>query len=563
MGRGRALYDAAPMVGGIRLYKRLLTHGAPTLVLVALIMLGFVSGARAESTPACTIVGTKGADHLRGTKGPDVICGRGGADTILGLGGDDVIRGGAGDDLILGGAGADQLFGDSGEDTLHGGLGADHLDGGRGLDVLDGGGGANVCLAVTPGDRWHDCRPVARKRASSLLPAGACAASGCLLPSFEQRIEPPGLTSVTVSPLGADLTAGPARMGVKVAAWDVGWETKITSVVVEVEGPAGFRRQLGLAPVNQLDYEFSGSIELPQTSAPGVYAVTSVTVNASDGRTSVFGREELEKTDPTGEHFFYGFWHNFVLYDGPDHAAPEVERFSITPSAVDSSVAPQTVQLALEAKDDLSGLENVRAEWEMPNGGYFTWFYPRTGTPNDAEWVGRIELPRFAAPGRWRIRALRLTDRAGNELELGAGELEAMGFPGGFTQTGPGDATPPSIAGLTLSPSVLHTAAGDRTLNLSLHVTDDLSGLEESDCDGVRFQSVAEPSFTQFALPIESSSASLDATFRMSTLLPPDAPLGRYEVTEIEACDRAFNLVRLIAGALASRGLNLSFENLP
>jgi large repetitive protein len=102
--------------------------------------------ARAARLPACTIVGTQGADVLTGTPGPDVICARGGDDVVRGGGGDDVIFGGPGNDRLAGGAGddrlygwrgADRLFGDSGDDFLQGGPDADRLAGGPGTDTAD------------------------------------------------------------------------------------------------------------------------------------------------------------------------------------------------------------------------------------------------------------------------------------------------------------------------------------------------------------------------------------------------------------------------------------------
>jgi uncharacterized repeat protein (TIGR01451 family) len=78
-----------------------------------------------ESSLACTLIGTAGADSLRGTNGPDVICGLGGNDTIYGYGGNDLIFAGAGDDVVYAGSGNDTIYGGPGNDRLYGGPGTD------------------------------------------------------------------------------------------------------------------------------------------------------------------------------------------------------------------------------------------------------------------------------------------------------------------------------------------------------------------------------------------------------------------------------------------------------
>lgn len=94
--------------------------------------------------PACTIVGTPGADLLVGTRRTDVICGRGGDDTIRGRRGSDVLLGQQGDDVLLGAAGFDVLRGGRGADLLRGSDQADALRGDPGRDELYGGTGSDT-----------------------------------------------------------------------------------------------------------------------------------------------------------------------------------------------------------------------------------------------------------------------------------------------------------------------------------------------------------------------------------------------------------------------------------
>jgi hypothetical protein len=370
----------------------------------------------------------------------------------------------------------------------------------------------------------------------------------------------PFLSGVSVSPQSADISLGPVDMTVHVEAWE--WDEKVASVKAEVRGPGGFQREISLAPRNQLNYDFEGSISLAATSAPGIYSVTRVTIVDAVGRSTVVDEAGLEERRTDLEELRYGYAHELVLYEGPDHAAPELTSLSISPSEIDTSTGPGAVRLSMRATDGLSGLESIDGSFQMPNGGY-GFVAPRLhGTALDGEWIYRIDLPRYAAPGPWALENLSLTDRAGNHIHLSHAELEGLGF----IQTGPGDTTPPSILGLTISPQVLHTDQGSSTVNFDEHLADDLSGINsDANCGGwVEYQSEAEPSFRGVATPpIRISGDDLDGVLRVSVALPTTAPLGTYAVTGISTCDRAFNTVELKGAQLEAKGWDLTFENLP
>jgi hypothetical protein len=374
----------------------------------------------------------------------------------------------------------------------------------------------------------------------------------------------PFLSGLSVSPQSADISLGPVDMTVHVDAWE--WDAKVASVQAEVRGPGGFQREISLAPKNQLNYEFEGSTNLAATSAPGIYSVTRVTIVDAVGRSTVVGEADLEERRPDLEELRYGDAHELVLYEGPDHTPPELTGLNISPPEVDTSTGPGAVRVIMRAVDDLSGLERIDGSFQMPNGGY-GFAAPRLhGTALEGEWIYQIDLPRYAAQGPWALEELSLTDRAGNHIHLSHAELEVLGFSPGFIQTGPGDTTPPSILGLTISPQVLHAGQGSSTVNFDEHLADDLSGINsDANCGGwVEYQSEAEPSFHGVATPpIRISGDDLDGVLRVSTALPTTAPLGTYDVTGISTCDRAFNTAELDSAQLEAKGWDLTFENLP
>lgn len=125
---------------------------------------GAVDAATATKTSSgavCTIVGTAGNDVLTGNANANVICGLGGNDSISGLGGNDIIDGGVGNDVINGGDGNDTILGGVGNDKLRGDAGNDALNGNSGDDTENGGDGADSLLGsdgadVLSGDAGND-----------------------------------------------------------------------------------------------------------------------------------------------------------------------------------------------------------------------------------------------------------------------------------------------------------------------------------------------------------------------------------------------------------------------
>ena len=115
---------------------RILISGLAALgAAVVLATIPVLAHGSSRSQPACTIVGTPGADAINGTQGRDVICTGRGADVIFGAGGNDVIRAGRGADVVQGSSGSDTMKGGPGRDVFYAWDGTrDRITGGTGFD---------------------------------------------------------------------------------------------------------------------------------------------------------------------------------------------------------------------------------------------------------------------------------------------------------------------------------------------------------------------------------------------------------------------------------------------
>jgi hypothetical protein len=191
-----------------------------------------------------------------------------------------------------------------------------------------------------------------------------------------------------------------------------------------------------------------------------------------------------------------------------------------------------------------------------------------SGTVHDGEWRLELELPRYAAQGNYEVNAVQLRDRAGNFTTYDRSELEALGSPVTFLQTGAGDEVKPQVLGLEESPTVLHASQGEATFEFRLRVSDDLIGIDPADpfsTLNVGFDVPGDPASFEWSgsAPVLVSGDTLDGTWLIEERLPSWAPTGTYTVSEIGVADRAGNFTRLQAPELEAEGWDLSFENLP
>lgn len=501
----------------------------------------------------CTLTGTKGADHLLGTPGADVICGRGGADTIRGRGGDD---------RLVGGPGADSIFGDGGRDLLLGGAGNDRLSGGKGADVLSGGPGKNFCHA-TKADVVRGCsRPPAAGGSDGTaplpVPPPRIVSPSEIVPAPDTAA--PELGWLGVSPEAADTKAGPVTMSIYVAALDGG---PLASVSAEVDGPGGFSRVVELEATGP---EAWGSTNLPATPT-GVYRVDKLTLRDPAGNTTIVSQPELEAA---------GFPRSLETYEGPDEEGPTLTSFHLSPLEIDTSGGTATVSFSAEAADALSGVSSVGFYFDLPNRppgpgfphGYGYSMLMTSGDVHNGGWQKQVPVPQFSAPGDYEIDAVQLRDRAGNFTTYDRAELEALGSPVIFTQTGPGDEVAPEVLGVEEAPAIVHAARGEGSLSFRLHVADDLSGVDNTgyfSTIGIGFSVPGEPSSFEYTgrAPELVAGGALDGTWQIQVNLPSWAPFGTYTLNDIGVADRAANFTHLVQGDLEAKSWDLSFENLP
>jgi hypothetical protein len=177
----------------------------------------------------------------------------------------------------------------------------------------------------------------------------------------------------------------------------------------------------------------------------------------------------------------------FTVVSVPDTTPPVWNGITFTPASVNVSAAPQTVTFNVSLSDDRSGVDvtSDRSYFDLtsPSGkqsigvGFYSGYLTQiSGTLNNGVWQGQVTIPRYSEPGAWKLGYVDLYDLAGNQLYLAPGwsTMPAINL---TVASSPYDVTPPSINSFSFSPSFVNTAGSDQTVDLTLTVTDNLSGL--------------------------------------------------------------------------------------
>lgn len=452
------------------------------------------------------------------------------------------------------------MFGRGGADVIRGGRGNDVLAGGPAADRLIGGAGHDFCRDGGETTILRSCERHPKRRLRPRSIAFPC----CSIRPGPGDLTAPEVLGVYFWEPYVDISSEDSiGLWIEVSESQSGLER----VEIEIEGPDGPWRKLAFGSDNP-HISASTSVDVPPSTPEGKYRISSVSLTDRAGNRATFDMARLHER---------GFDAEFDVFVGPDTQGPQLISYSMTPETLDTSAGPGSVRFALEATDDLSGVERAVALIRLPNDEP-QWCFPCgrhaptkliSGTIYDGVWEENFPLPHFAMPGAYEITAVVLYDRARNETIYDRDELEDLGYPIEFIQTGIGDTEPPQILDFWMNPGTLQSSQGNRRIEFFLHVKDDLAGVAEEIYPGFeRLRVDIHPPFaSEWSLwnggVTLVSGTDLDGVWRFEQALPPEAETGTWTIPAIEATDRAGNEMLLREEELKATGWDLTFENLP
>lgn len=503
-------------------------------------------------------------ENLTGGSGNDTLTGDGTTNVVSGGSGDDTITGGNGADTITGGDGADTISGGSGNDTSSGGAGEDTITGGTGNDIINGGDGNDALSGDAGADTVHGDGGLNSCSVDALdtYDSGTCDIGGPRVTSFSidrTSIDTSGSSQqVTVTFEVIDDLAG-------ISSWNgagcwVG-AAKVGDELLQVPPDSvSLANVVASNSFGNTDVVYTATFSFPQYSAQGDWTIGGFTCYDNvhnEGRyfEGVDGywtyRSNGTPIDLTGNQRISI---TRVAQTGVgDTALPQLVGVTKDTNSIDTSNGPATVQYRLHLTDDTSICTSCYMSFYVraPNGGALVLSSALVfadGTMKDGYWEASVTFPKYWTQGVTEIYLMGVRDQSGKENRYGGGWTPVPASAAApVTQTGIGDATPPTITKVELVGAAPNTRASDATVTLKFTITDNLSGLALDDVGRTQFVFTAEVGGTQargFILSRDVVTSSLNGRLVVVTAtftLPRLSPLGKWNLVWVMVKDGVGN----------------------
>jgi hypothetical protein len=299
--------------------------------------------------------------------------------------------------------------------------------------------------------------------------------------------------------------------------------------------------------------DFSTSVPVPSSlTVSGDYAVTAS------------GDNDLSQSTSASTTILVGF----------DNTAPILNSFgssqqmTVSPATFDGSTGPTQLTVTFGVTDDLSGVASSQVYMVDKAGGTSigTVASMISGNTNDGVWQATITVPQYTGP-QWFVSQIGLVDHAGNYVNyLSPGyptdsfdfALTGLGYFGSdpssspsATNGGVSDTTPPAMAAsgtpgaLVLSSSVVDVTSQSQTIDVTVELTDDLSGIASATLNwqqttsGVALQTQLHPANLV-------SGNSTDGIYSATMTVPEGTVPGDYVLQVVWVQDAAGNYVQYL-----------------
>ena len=400
-----------------------------------------------------------------------------------------------------------------------------------------------------------------------------CLAVGLLAAGASAQISdttPPVLVDFSFTPDAVTAIGGPGVTTVTARVTDD--LSGISFVVSAYFTSTSFQRQyvtMVRISGDQFDGIYQGQLSIPEFSESGIWKAT-VQLQDNAGNFDSFDATALAGL---------GFPTNLTVTSVQDITAPVLTAITYTPTDVDVSSGPQTINVALQITDDLSGVDlsnpnifsdfvfNVTSPSRLQTQRITNWDFTLTaGTTFNGTWEASLTLPQFSEPGVWEVESIRLTDNVNNGAFLTGPALQAMGIATTINVvSSPADTTPPALIDLTFTPAFINTSTGPQNVLVTYHIADDLSGTsflpDSPNITYIRGAIFESPSGSQaraassFGGITLANGTPLDGTWQGSVFFPQFSEDGDWRISFLRIDDVVRNFLILSTPDLDARGV--------
>jgi hypothetical protein len=286
------------------------------------------------------------------------------------------------------------------------------------------------------------------------------------------------------------------------------------------------------------------------TAQDGIYRVTVPVPRY--GKTGTYTIEKIEADDYAGHHtemleadiLAADFPMTFQVTGLSDGGDPQITGFSFQPSQVNPAQGGGRTILTAQITDDLSGFVSGTATLSSPSGGksisvYLGSAQRVSGNALSGVYAYEIQIPEFSEAGVWTLQDLSLTDRLGYSTSYDATTLTAAGMESGFTVISGSvlDEAAPFLTSLQIAPTVIDVSNGSQSIQVTVGVTDDQSGLY------IGTITVGSPSgwttSINFGAAERIEGSDVNGVYRIQSTVTPYTGAGVWQVQSVVLTDRA------------------------
>jgi Ca2+-binding RTX toxin-like protein len=510
-----------------------------------------------------------GVENVIGSPQTDILTGDDGANSITGGEGDDTLAGGLGDDALDGGGGVDKVNYFSATSAIDVDLSADTATG-QGSDSVPGvedvtgsphddtlaGDAADNTLHGGAGEDTVSFAGAASGVSVDLATRTATGDGNDSMPATENIVASDQDDTITavVGPNAID--GGGGEDTVSYAATTAGVTVDLVNETVTGGDDDTVQAVENVTGTDQADVLVGGPAANVFLGGGGSDTIAagggSDDVSGEGGNDAIYGEANddlLSGGDGddlldggSGTDTCDGGAGTNQFAGGCDTDAPTLVDFSVAPASIDTSTGSQLVTFTAHLTDQITGVDENATQVTVfaPDGSERATLPVQlaSGDVDDGTFEASFTVPQYAPQGSWTV-ALELVDQAANAEPWSSGELVAASFPSGFSQTGPGDDTPPILQSFAINPGSIDTSASSQSVTFTLDLTDDLAGVDLSGSRVSVFNPSGDPR-GEDTLSLVSGTPT-NGTFEATVTIPRYAQQGTWTVT-LDLADDAGNL---------------------
>ncbi|MCQ8850422.1 VCBS repeat-containing protein [Alteromonas stellipolaris] len=343
-----------------------------------------------------------------------------------------------------------------------------------------------------------------------------------------EDLSPPEIIEFSISPTTIDVSQSSKVVTVTMRITDneSGVETpNVTAGSDNNSASTGFG-QVNLVSGTDVDGIWEARLTVPMGTTAGDWSVSVFPLRDKADNTGTFGPPSRFERKFT------------VISEAQDLAPPEMIDFSISPTTVDVSQASQVVTVAMHITDNESGVVTPNVTAGSDNNSASTGFGDVrlvSGSDLDGVWEARLTIPKGSTSGGWSVSVFPLSDKADNTGEFGPPSR----FERSFTVISEAeDLTPPQLVDFSISPTTIDVSQSSEIVIVTMHITDNESGVETPNVTAGSDRNSASTGFGQVNL---ISGTDLDGIWEARLTIPKGTTSGNWSVSVFPLRDKADN----------------------